>query len=39
LALKPMRVVKEGTISPFDTEIKKDINPAFKDLLKYLEEV
>lgn len=37
LAYKPMRVVKEGVVSPFDTEVKKEkINPAFKDLKKYL---
>jgi uncharacterized metal-binding protein YceD (DUF177 family) len=39
LAHKPMRVVKEGAVSPFETKVKKDINPAFKDLKKYLEEV
>ena len=36
LAHKPMRVVKDGAISPFETTKKQDINPAFKDLLKFL---
>lgn len=36
LAYKPMRVVKDGVESPFETERKKEINPAFKDLKKYL---
>ena len=39
LAHKPMRVVKEGAVSTFETKVKEEINPAFKDLLKYLEEV
>lgn len=37
LAHKPMRVVAKGTVSPFETTVKKQsINPAFKDLKKYL---
>jgi len=36
LAHKPMRVVKKGAVSTFETTVKKDVNPAFKDLLKYL---
>ncbi|XMB85172.1 hypothetical protein RJG79_07025 [Mycoplasmatota bacterium WC44] len=38
LSVKPMRVVKEGIESPFETkrEEKKEVNSAFKDLEKFL---